>query len=168
MYRLDNSTAATAIPTPGSVGPNPNGFFTDGVPGVTPNTIVPADWLNAVQEEISYAVTQSGQTLSKTNRGQLWTSITSLFSTFHAVTGARVAGTIYTNSTGKPMFVVVNFSSVGNAGVSLLVNGNTTSQVIFPVGGGNSTLYGVVPAGGTYQLVNVTYAITITGWGETW
>ena len=93
---------------------------------------------------------------------------TSIFSTFHVVTGARVAGTIYTNSTGKPMFVVVNFSSVGNAGVSLLVNGNTTSQVIFPVGGGNSTLYGVVPAGGTYQLVNVIYAITITGWGETW
>jgi hypothetical protein len=75
MYRIDNSTAATTIPVPGAVGPNPNGFFTDGVPGSVAATVVPADWLNATQEEIANAITASGQTLSKTNRTQLATAI---------------------------------------------------------------------------------------------
>lgn len=53
---------------------NINGMFTDGPPG----TIVASDWLNAVQEEICYVITQSGdlpfQTVSDTKH-QLYTSI---------------------------------------------------------------------------------------------
>lgn len=72
MFKIDNATAATVIPTPGSVGPNPNSFFTEGDPGLgVPATIVTADWLNAVQEEISYVITQQGITLSKSDRTQL-------------------------------------------------------------------------------------------------
>ncbi len=72
MYNIDNSTAATVIPTPGAPGPNLNGFFTVGNPaGQVPATTVDADWLNAVQGELSNAVTGSGQALSKTNRSQL-------------------------------------------------------------------------------------------------
>jgi hypothetical protein len=71
MYRIDNSTAATSLPTPGAVGPNPNGFFTSGSPGIVPATVVDADWMNAVQEELANAIVGSGQTLSKTDRSQL-------------------------------------------------------------------------------------------------
>ena len=76
MYRVDNSTAAAAMPAPGVVGPNPDGFFTDGDPGGgIPATIVPADWLNAVQEEISYVIEQAGDTLDKADRTQLRAAI---------------------------------------------------------------------------------------------
>jgi hypothetical protein len=71
MYRIDNSTAATALPATGAVGPTPNGFFTSGSPGTVAATIVDEDWANAVQEELCNAVTASGQTLSKTDRTQL-------------------------------------------------------------------------------------------------
>lgn len=77
MYRIDNATAATVIPTPGAVGPNPNGFFTVGG-GVVPATIVDADWANATQEEICNAITGAGITLSKTTRTQLFAAIQAL------------------------------------------------------------------------------------------
>lgn len=71
MYRIDNATAVGSIPTPGPVGPNPDGYFSDGV------TVLPADWLNAVQEEIAYVVEQTGATLDKTDRTQLKDAIDS-------------------------------------------------------------------------------------------
>lgn len=71
MYRIDNATAATVLPTPASVGPNPNGFFQVGVPGVTPSTVVDGDWANAVQEEIVTVLATAGITPSKTVRTQL-------------------------------------------------------------------------------------------------
>lgn len=77
MYRIDNSTAVTTIPTPGAVGPNPNGYFTDGNPASgIPATVVDDDWLNAVQEEIANAVESDGTVLSKTNRTQLKAKLT--------------------------------------------------------------------------------------------
>lgn len=79
MFRVDNATAAAALPTPGAVGPNPDSFFTDGDPvGGTPATVVPADWLNAVQEEISHVIEQAGDTLDKDDRTQLYAAIQAL------------------------------------------------------------------------------------------
>lgn len=76
MYEIDNATAATVMPTPGAVGPNPGGFFTVGNPGTgTPATVVDADWFNAVQEELANAIRGAGITLSKTNRSQLLAAI---------------------------------------------------------------------------------------------
>jgi hypothetical protein len=76
-YRIDNSTAATSLPTPGAVGPNPNGYFTKGDPaGGVPATIVDDDWANMVQEELANAVTSDGTALSKTDRTQLKAKLT--------------------------------------------------------------------------------------------
>jgi hypothetical protein len=78
MYRIDNATAVpsgSGFPTPAPVGPNPNGFWTNGVPGVTSSTIVDADWMNAVQEEILGVITAAGMTPSKTNHNQLQLAI---------------------------------------------------------------------------------------------
>jgi hypothetical protein len=74
MYRIDNATAVpsgSGVPTPAPVGPNPNGFWTNGVPGVTASTIVDADWMNAVQEEILAVIAAASIAPSKTNRAQL-------------------------------------------------------------------------------------------------
>lgn len=76
MFRIDNSTAAASLPTPAAAGTP--GYFTDGVPGTTAATVVPADWLNLVQEEIISAVTAAGISLSKTTRNQLLQAIQNL------------------------------------------------------------------------------------------
>jgi|GEM_PF-1792024 len=76
MYRVDNATAATILPTPAAVGPKPNGFFTKGNPSTgVPATIVDDDWANAVQEELCYIITQAGLALNKGDRTQLNQSV---------------------------------------------------------------------------------------------
>ena len=77
MYRIDNPDAVTAIPAPSPLG-NP-GYFTGGNPqSGQAATIVDADWLNAVQEEISTVIERFGLTLSKTDRTQLWQALTGM------------------------------------------------------------------------------------------
>lgn len=76
MYRIDNATAAVALPAPAVVGPKPNAFFTKGNPdGGVAATIVDDDWANAIQEEMAYAIEQAGIVLSKTDRTQLFAAI---------------------------------------------------------------------------------------------
>lgn len=45
--------------------------FTEGVPNVTPATVVTADWCNAVQEELVFVIEEAGITLDKENNEQL-------------------------------------------------------------------------------------------------
>ena len=90
MYRIDNATAVpngSGLPTPGAVGPNVNGFFTNG--GGSNGTIVDGDWANAVQEEIAGVIEAASLVLSKTNHLQLLAAIKAINSwqalgTFHA------------------------------------------------------------------------------------
>jgi len=53
----------------------PAGEYTDGDPGITPASVIGADWLNRVQREILKPVTESGQTPSKDFDDQLYKSI---------------------------------------------------------------------------------------------
>jgi hypothetical protein len=53
------------------------GLFTDGPPG----TIVSADWLNAIQEEICYVITQAGYDISPVTND----SFQQLFAAIHAL-----------------------------------------------------------------------------------
>lgn len=80
MHRIDSSGTAAALPTPGAVG-SQVGYFTEGNPslGVEP-TVVSADWLNAVQEELANVVESTGATLDKTDRTQLKAAIIALAS----------------------------------------------------------------------------------------
>ncbi len=96
-----------------------------------------------------------------------WTP-SGLFTSFNAVTSSRAANTTYTNTTGKPMFVTISFSSAGNSAVVLNVNGQASSQIVFPAGGANASLYAMVPAGSTYELLVFYYSVNIGGWAETY
>lgn len=74
MYRIDTSTASGSLPAPGAAGTP--GYFTDGDPsGGIPATIVSADFLNAVQEEMAYVIEQSGAALNKADRTQLYAAL---------------------------------------------------------------------------------------------
>jgi hypothetical protein len=74
MFQTDQPTAANTLPTPATAGTQ--GFFTNGNPasGVAA-TIVDADWLNMVQQELINIITAVGLTPSKTTYNQVLQAI---------------------------------------------------------------------------------------------
>ena len=80
MHRIDNSTAATSLPTPAAAGTP--GYFTAGSPSSgIPATIVDPDWMNDFQEEAISILTAAGITPDKTVHNQLATALQTLFGT---------------------------------------------------------------------------------------
>lgn len=69
MERINTSTAAPDLFGPGKDG------FTDGDPGLAPETALDAAWFNAVQEELANAVEASGQELDLADNTQLHKAI---------------------------------------------------------------------------------------------
>lgn len=141
MFQIDNSTAATQLPTISN--PGTPGFFTDGNPatGQAP-TIVPAEWFNTVMMELCNAVIASGQTLTKGKLNQLALAIQSQGAPFAIDTGT--ANTYVVNFT--PAFTsrtegqVIRFKAkTANNGASTLNDG--IGAVPF-VGGAHSALQG--------------------------
>ena len=88
--------------------------------------------------------------------GQTWQVVT------------RVAGTTYTNTTGKPIMVsVLSSTSPSNAqSILLTIGGITVSQGFLAISSQQfvSTVCGIVPNGSTY-VVTVS-ATTISTWSE--
>jgi hypothetical protein len=77
MHRIDDPSAVAALPTPRQ--PGTPGYFTQGSPTTGEQaTIVSDDWANATQEELCFVIEQSGLTLSKTDRTQLFQAIARL------------------------------------------------------------------------------------------
>ncbi|MGR2678738.1 tail fiber protein [Chromobacterium haemolyticum] len=141
MFQIDNSTAATQLPTISN--PGTPGFFTDGNPatGQAP-TIVPAEWLNTVMMELCNAVIASGQTLTKGKLNQLALAIQSQGAPFAIDTGT--ANTYVVNFT--PAFTsrtegqVIRFKAkTANTGASTLNDGIGSVPL---VGGAHSALQG--------------------------
>jgi len=88
--------------------------------------------------------------------GQLNSLIPVLFSSFNNVTGSRVFGTTYTNSTGKPMLVAIeaSFGTGGaNVGWTMYINGAVAGGAGLSGSGGShtSTVSVMVPSGATYE-----------------
>lgn len=70
MFRIDDATAASSLPTPEAAGTE--GYWTEGNPATgTPATLVRAAFLNMVQEELRNVVVAGGLTPSKTNYTQV-------------------------------------------------------------------------------------------------
>lgn len=151
-YRIDNSTAATLLPTPGAVGPNPNGYFTVGDPASgIPATIVDGDWANMLQEEVVGAVVASGQTPSKTNRAQLTAAIPKLIPHGSQVFGSSGTWTCPANV----YFVKVRIWGAGASGGAGNGAGGAGSG-----GGGGEYREGTVPV-----VPGSAYTVTIGAGG---
>ncbi|OEZ85647.1 hypothetical protein JAB8_38290 [Janthinobacterium sp. HH106] len=69
MYRIDDPSAAAALPEPEAAGRE--GFFTEGVPGVKEATLVRASFLNMLQEELRNIVLAAGVVPAKADYTQL-------------------------------------------------------------------------------------------------
>jgi len=80
--------------------------------------------------------------------------------TWQDVTGSRVAGTTYTNTTGKPIMVAVyqNYSAVSGAIISLYINGIVVVSAQLQTVNNSGHVIGIIPN-------NTTYAISIVGSG---
>lgn len=90
MFRIDHATAAAALPAPGV--PGTPGYFSDGDPVIgVPATIVTADWLNAVQEELLNLLAAAGISQSKTDRTQVKAALDALFVNESQFTGGNQA-----------------------------------------------------------------------------
>ena len=84
--------------------------------------------------------------------------------TWQLVTGSRVSGTTYTNSTGKPIMVVVTLAaSGGGVSLSFVISGVTIPVFGFSASGGAGFAGGtvIVPDGATYSCTG-----TINSWAE--
>lgn len=76
MYQIDNSSAIAVQPASTPAGPA--GFFTDGNPaGGQQATIVPAEWLNSIQQELINAIKAAGIVPNKAAFNQLALAIQS-------------------------------------------------------------------------------------------
>lgn len=146
MFRIDNTSAATTLPTPAA--PGTAGYFTGGDPvGGTPATIVTADWLNAVQEEITHVVEQVGLTPSKTDRTQLFQAIQAIATGLGLRLAHGECRLVYTSATTitlKPL-----------NGCALLING---VQQEIPAGGITGS-----NAGLSANTVYMVYAHIVSG-----
>ncbi len=86
--------------------------------------------------------------------------------TWQNVTAARSFGTVYANTTGKPIFVsIAIFGTAGGCG-KIFVSGVYVGEsgVSNPLQSRNQ-LSAIVPHGATYQVVNCS-ASTIESWAE--
>jgi hypothetical protein len=77
MYRIDDATAGTSLPTPETA--ESEGYWIEGNPATgTPATKIRASWLNMIQEELRAIVIAAGLTPSKTTYTQVRDAIKAL------------------------------------------------------------------------------------------
>jgi microcystin-dependent protein len=78
MYRIDNPSAVTVMPTPPAAGTP--GYFTNGNPATAQEaTIVDDWWANSLQEEILTVIEQAGLIPAKNKTDQLFTALNLLY-----------------------------------------------------------------------------------------
>lgn len=174
MYKIDNDTALTgALPAPTAPGPNVDGHFTGGNPGAgTPATIVDAEWLNMVQEEMANAVTGAGLALDKASRTQLFSAIKALVI---AAGGAYIADTgaanayVITPTNAPPAYAggeTFKFvpANANTGAATLNRNGLGAKAIVHPDGtvlrGGDIPALGLVEV--TYQAALGKYILLTT------
>jgi hypothetical protein len=137
MYRTDVSTAAPSLPTPAA--PGTPGYFTGGSPGAVAPTVVDADFLNGVQEELMSILTAANVAPSKTTHNQVLTALQALFASLNAQTLSLNVATALTPAetgalvelTGGSTFTTSLPTPVGNGGVRYRIyNAGTVSQTL--------------------------------------
>ena len=85
------------------------------------------------------------------------------------IVGSRAIGTIYTNTTGRPLHVAVTIQTqaIAQSGCRLLIGGVEVAQFYSPVAANvYGYLQGIVPPGATYQVTQASGTNTLTLWQE--
>ncbi len=151
MYRIDNGTAAAALPAPTADGPNPDKFFTSGDAGTgVPPTLVDAEWLNMVQEELAAVVAGASIPLNKGGRTQLLTAIQALIiAGLPSVANDRIFIEAATFEGSVVDGNIVRWDSGSNHFAKAIADGTANGHAVGIANVTNSevTLFGDLPAG---------------------
>ena len=123
MFRIDDTTAASTIPTPEAAGDE--GYWTEGNP-VTGEaaTNMRASWFNMIQEELRNIVVAGGLTPSKTTYNQLLQAIKKI-SSYAVTTGSSDAYVLTLTpaldayTPGMPIIFKANFTNTGAATMNI-------------------------------------------------
>jgi len=86
---------------------------------------------------------------------------------FNYTSSGRTLNTIYTNTTGKPIYIECTISDLSSNTLTLLVNGIVADY--FTDNGGfvqNVRVSGIIPATQTYEVVLSSGSTTIVNWSE--
>lgn len=166
-------SGASATPPTAPVSPS-SGYPTGGNPlTATPPTNPGAFWFHQTGEELRGVIVAAGLTPSTGALDQLLTALQALFGwtqTWYDVTGSRASGTPYTNSTGKPIQVLVSLPDTVSLEptVTVVVGGVTIINALKYDSGpsyGAAIPAFIVPPGATYT-VTVAGGGTIGLWAE--
>jgi hypothetical protein len=86
--------------------------------------------------------------------------------TWQDVTASRASGVTYTNTTGKPIFVIFSggTSTATTLTITTVVNGVTISLIAYAANTARGYSSFIVPVGGTYSVTVNTNGINI--WAE--
>ncbi|MBU9403578.1 hypothetical protein KTE13_27935 [Burkholderia multivorans] len=152
MFATDQATAVSALPTPALAGTP--GFFTGGNPATgQPATILDADWLNMVQQELLNILAAAGISPSKTTYNQVLTALEQLF----AGTGetGNFAGFVALNASailaGSEAGSVIQYYGSGGATFTLPATGSMGQTArVFPFSNNGSGPVTVAAAAGEH------------------
>ncbi|WP_250533560.1 hypothetical protein [Caballeronia sp. AZ10_KS36] len=115
MFRIDDATAASSLPTPEAAGTE--GYWTEGNPATgTPATLVRASFLNMVQEELRAIVVAGGLTPSKTAYNQVLSAIKALTNGKLLNVQTFTSNGTYTPTAGTKFVIVEVLGGAGSGG----------------------------------------------------
>lgn len=167
MFRTDQNTAVTSLPVPAPAGTP--GFFTGGNPATgQAATILDADWLNMVQEELMSVLAAASITPSKTTYTQIVAAIRALIaSSVGVIKGiARfTSSTSFTVPAGVTTVYASGCAAGGAAGSGGAGSVSSTSAWSAGGGGGGAgqsmirVPYTVVPG----SVISITIPAAATG-----
>lgn len=167
MFRIDDPSAAGAIPTPEAAGTE--GYFTEGSPGVTNPTLVRASFLNMIQEELVSILTAAGIARSKTTYNQVLSALRTLR---QKSDGVYAADTGVANAYAGSYTPAITAVSEGMAVFLKAAHANTGASTFTPNSGTVATAPIVDALGGALKggeiLTNCDYLLvynsTLTAW----
>lgn len=155
MQRIDHSTASADLFGAGKDG------YTEGDIGLgIPPTVVTADWLNSIQEEIANAVEGAGITLALGTRTQLLSAILALSGSRNRIDGFTLSnGTDATNDINIAAGIASNSANTGVIG-----HAATFVKQIDAAWAAGSAAGGFPSGGGLLTLTNSTwYRVFVIG-----
>ncbi|MGI4849546.1 MAG: gp53-like domain-containing protein, partial [Janthinobacterium lividum] len=144
MFRIDDPSAVSALPAPEAAGTP--GYYTEGIPGTTPATIVRASHLNMMQEELLAPVLAAGLTPSKTVRNQLLQALQAMY-------GPGRPGHVYAANDWAPIGsgLILQWGAAVTTGSGVFV----TYPIAFP-NAARSVIASVNGVAAAFYLLNVS------------
>lgn len=173
----NNLVFTAALDNTGNTTINVNGLgninvFQGGVPLSGGEIIAAQPYIVSYNSSVLYLIDSSagavnvGLATSPTHAAQL-SQVPTLFSTVYDVTASRSASTVWTNSTGKPMFVMISAQATGpNANLEIWINGNKVTQYQVSSSTIVSSVTAIIPSGAYYQLIYESNSYSVNTWVE--